>query len=104
VGITGALMLPAPDGQRPRGVFAIDFPLDKASASLKTQLQGGWRVREPIMAVVTRSGQPLAYSFPSDDAVNAALVAKALAESPTPPSDLPLASVVRFPFESSGTQ
>ena len=54
------------------------------------------------MAVVSRSGQPLAYSFPLDDADDAALVAQALAESPTPLADLPLKQVVRFPFESSG--
>ena len=102
VGITAALMLPDSNGRQPRGVFAMDFPLDKTSASLTDQLQTYWRVRAPVMAVVTRSGQPLAYSFPLDDADDAALVAQALAESPIPITDLPLKQVVRFPFESAG--
>jgi hypothetical protein len=90
VGITAALMLLESNGQQPRGVFAMDFPLDKTSATLTDQLQTYWRVREPVMAVVTRSGQPLAYSFPLDDADDATVVANALAESPIPLTDLPL--------------
>ena len=101
-GITAALMLPESDGQQARGVFAIDFPLNDTSASLTTQLQGRWRVRAPMMAVVTRSGQPLAYSFPPGDALDAKLVAQAIAESPTPLADLPVNQMVRFTFESSG--
>ena len=54
------------------------------------------------MAVVTRSGEPLAYSFQPGDQADAALVAQALAESPTPPADLPLNQVVRVPFDFSG--
>ena len=46
--ITAALMLPEPNGEQPRGVFAMDFPLNKASASLTAQLEGRWRVREPL--------------------------------------------------------
>ena len=103
IGITAALMLPEPGGNQPRGVFGMDFPLNTVSASLATQLQGRWRVREPVMAVVTRSGQPLAYSFPPNDPADAALVAQALAESPAPLADLPLKQVVRVSFESSGT-
>jgi adenylate cyclase len=102
VGITAALMLPASNGLQPRGVFGMDFPLDRVSASLADQLQTYWRIREPVMAVVTRSGQPLGYSFPLDDADDAALVARALAASPTSLADLPLKELVRYPFESSG--
>jgi adenylate cyclase len=102
VGITAALELPDARGERTRGVFAIDFPLNQASASLTSLLQGRWRVREPVMAVVTRSGEPLAYSFQPGDEADAALVAQALSESPTPLADLPLDQVVRVPFDSSG--
>jgi adenylate cyclase len=104
VGITAALMLPAVSGPQPRGVFGMDFPLDKASASLADQLQTYWRIREPVMAVVTRSGQPLGYSFPIDDTADAALVAKALAVSPTPIAALSPKELVRFPFEASGQE
>ena len=45
VGITAALALPDASGERTRGVFAIDFPLNQASASLTSLLQGRWRVR-----------------------------------------------------------
>jgi len=101
IGITAALVLRDPGGERTRGVFGMDFPLDKASASLTDDLQTYWRVREPIMAVVTRSGQPLAYSFPLDDTADAAVVSRALAEAPIPITDLALRQPVRFPFESS---
>jgi hypothetical protein len=95
IGITAALMLPAADGQQPRGVFGMDFPLDKASASLADELQIYWRIRAPVMAVVTRSRQPLGYSFPLDDADDAALVARALAASPTSLADLPPKELIR---------
>ena len=65
-------------------------------------LEGRWRVREPVIAVVSRTGEPLAYSFEPGNEQYVALVAQALAESPTSVSDLPTSQVVRFSFESSG--
>ena len=102
-GLTAALALRDASTGAPRGVFGVDFALDQTSAYLAEAAQGRTRIRQPLLAVVTRDGKILASSLPAGSPEAAALLAAVLVAAPSPPATLPLRQLTRYSLDFDGT-
>jgi adenylate cyclase len=101
-GMTAALALRDPDSDVLRGVFTADFFLDVLTRYLTEASRGRADVRNPLYAIVTRSGQVVGSVAGGGQEQAALVLDAALRSTPQNLRDLPRDQPVPFTFDVGG--